>query len=112
VRIAFSAVRLAVVGFLLPFAFVWNPAILLMSDPLTNVIAVVGAVFAMLAIACSVEGMLARSLNHIERILLLLAGAAAVSPQPLLVGAGVLVIIAVFARHVLLAPKAATGNNA
>lgn len=111
-KIAFSAVRLAVVGFLLPFAFVWNPAILLMSDPLTNVIAVVGAVFAMLAIACSVEGMLARSLNHIERILLLLAGAAAVSPQPLLVGAGVLVIIAVFARHVLLAPKAATGNNA
>ncbi|WP_150120804.1 TRAP transporter large permease subunit, partial [Sulfitobacter sp. HI0040] len=38
-RIAFSAVRLAAVGFLLPFAFIFNPGLLLLGDTMTNAFA-------------------------------------------------------------------------
>ena len=54
--IAFHAVRLAVVGFFLPFAFVWNPAFLGQGEPLSVALAVFGGSAAALALALAVEG--------------------------------------------------------
>lgn len=42
-KIAFSAVRLAAIGFLMPFAFIWNPGLLLLGDTMTNSVALLGA---------------------------------------------------------------------
>jgi|TARA_R100000322_G_scaffold72299_4_gene45475 TRAP transporter 4TM/12TM fusion protein len=101
-KIAFSAVRLAVVGFLLPFAFVFNPGLLLLSDPLFNVIAVSGGVLATLAIAVSVEGSIGLPLGRVERLVLTLAAAAAVMPFTLVALGGILVILAFAGRYALL----------
>ncbi|AJE47684.1 TRAP transporter permease [Celeribacter indicus] len=104
-KIAFSAVRLAVVGFLLPFAFVWNPGIVLAGDPVTNTLAVIGAAFATLAIACSVEGMLKHPLSTLERLVLTLAAVGAVCPYPLISLVAILVIAATMGRQIFLMPK-------
>lgn len=106
-KIAFSAVRLAVVGFLLPFAFVWNPGILLTLDPLSNVLAVAGAAAATLAIAISIEGTLRHRLSLFERLALTLAAVAAIAPYPVAAPVGILVIAAIIARQLRLMPKGA-----
>lgn len=93
-KIAFTAVRLAVVGFLLPFAFVWNPGLLLLSDGLTNAIAVAGGILATLAIAVSVEGLVKPMVSRPVRLVLALAAAAAVSPFKLVALAAMLLIAA------------------
>lgn len=53
--IAVGAVRLAVIGFLLPFVFLWNPAILGLADPISVIMAVAGGICAVLAIAVTFE---------------------------------------------------------
>lgn len=55
ILIAVSAVRLAVVGFLIPFVFLWNPAILGLADPLAVTLAIVGGICAVAAIAVCFE---------------------------------------------------------
>ena len=110
-KIAFSAVRLAVIGFLLPFAFVWNPAILLMSDPLINTLAIVGAVSATLAIACSLEGMVKTDLSTLERLLLTIGAVGAVSPFPLLAVASIALVIAVLGRQFFFSTPVAAGGK-
>ncbi|MGR3377659.1 TRAP transporter permease [Salipiger abyssi] len=111
-KIAFSAVRLAVVGFLLPFAFVWNPGILLTLDPLLNTLAVVGAAMATGAIAISVEGSMGRNLSTLERLLLTLAAVGAVCPYPVIALVSMLLIAALVGRHLLRLPKAAEKKSA
>ncbi|MFC4730899.1 TRAP transporter permease [Salipiger abyssi] len=111
-KIAFSAVRLAVVGFLLPFAFVWNPGILLTLDPLSNTLAVVGAAMATGAIAISVEGSMGRNLSTLERLLLTLAAVGAVCPYPVIALVSMLLIAALVGRHLLRLPKAAEKKSA
>lgn len=93
-KIAFSAVRLAVVGFLLPFAFVWNPGILLELSLLENTLAVVGAFAGTLAVAASMEGMIKTQLSGAERALLTVAAIGAVSPY-LAVSAACIGLIAI-----------------
>jgi TRAP-type uncharacterized transport system fused permease subunit len=90
ILIAVSAVRLAVVGFLIPFVFLWNPAILGLADPLAVTLAIVGGICAVTAIAVSLEwarfpggAMMAWPV----RLALVAAAVAAVAPE---VGAALL----------------------
>ncbi|WP_118136885.1 TRAP transporter fused permease subunit [Oceanicella sp. SM1341] len=109
-RIAFSAVRLAAVGFLLPFAFVFNPGLLMLADPFTNVLAAIGGVLATLAIAVSIEGSIGVPMRQVERLILTLAAVAAVFPVlPVALG-GMLVILAVLARLTLQVRRRQAAN--
>lgn len=101
-KIAFSAVRLAAIGFLLPFAFIWNPGMLLLGDALTNSLAILGGVLATAAIAISIEGYVGVTLRHVERLVLVLAAIAAVLPVMSVSLAGIVVILLLSARYVLL----------
>ncbi|WGT52630.1 TRAP transporter permease [Thioclava nitratireducens] len=111
-KIAFSAVRLAVVGFLLPFAFVWNPGILLALDPLMNTLAIVGAAMATGAIAISVEGSMGRDLSTLERLLLTLAAVGAVCPYPIIALVSILLIAALIGRQLMSLPREAEKKSA
>lgn len=92
-KIAFSAVRLAIAGFLLPFAFVWNPGILLELSPVANAIAVVGAFAAVGALAVSMEGFAKAEVPTWQRGVLLVAAIAAVSPYALVsIGSAMLIL--------------------
>ena len=101
-KIAFSAVRLAAIGFLMPFAFIWNPGILLLGDTMTNSVALVGGLLATAAIAISIEGSVGIALRQIERLLLVVVAVAAVMPiMPVALG-GIAVILLMSARYVML----------
>ncbi len=101
-KIAFSAVRLAAIGFLMPFAFIWNPGLLLLGDTLTNTVALVGGVLATAAVAISIEGSVGIALRQIERLVLILAAVAAVLPNIPFALAGIAVIVLMSVRYVIL----------
>lgn len=101
-KIAFSAVRLAVVGFLLPFAFVWNPGILLELSLLENTLAVVGAFGGTLAVAASMEGLIKTQLNAAERGLLTVAAIGAVSPYMLVSAVCIGLIAVLIGRQIFM----------
>lgn len=104
-KIAFSAVRLAAVGFLLPFAFVWNPGLLMLGDTATNLLALTGGILATGAIAISIEGSVGIVLRPVERLVLTLAAAAAVMPIVWISLSGMAVIISIGVRYCLLLQK-------
>jgi TRAP-type uncharacterized transport system fused permease subunit len=91
-RIAFSAVRLAVVGFLMPFVFIWNPAIIGQGDTVQTVMIAVGGLAAAAAIAVAVEWVrpAGNVLGWGQRVLLLLGAVAAVAPEPMVAAIGIL----------------------
>ncbi|MBU2357882.1 MAG: TRAP transporter fused permease subunit [Alphaproteobacteria bacterium] len=101
-KIALSAVRLAVVGFLLPFAFIWNPGILLLGDVEANTLAVVGGILATIAIAISVEGTYGANITYIERILLLIGAVACITPLVGVSLAGIVLIVGMLMRYGVL----------
>lgn len=107
-KIAFSAVRLAAVGFLLPFAFVWNPGLLMLGDTATNLLALSGGILATAAIAISIEGSVGIVLRPVERLVLTLAAAAAVAPIAWISLSGMAVIVAIGVRYGLLLQKKRT----
>lgn len=107
-KIAFSAVRLAAVGFLLPFAFVWNPGLLMLGDTATNLLALSGGILATAAIAISIEGSVGIVLRPVERLVLTLAAAAAIAPIAWISLSGMAVIIAIGVRYGLLLQKKRT----
>ncbi|MBO9421600.1 MULTISPECIES: TRAP transporter fused permease subunit [Stappiaceae] len=110
-KIAFSAVRLAIVGFLLPFAFVWNPGILLELGPLANTLAVVGAFFGAFAIAASIEGLIKTELLTWERVLLTVAAVGAVSPYPVVSGLCILLIAGLIVRQFVFSARVRNVEN-
>lgn len=100
-KIAFSAVRLAAVGFILPFAFVWNPGLLLQADLLTNTVAIVGGTLGAVALALSIEGAIGTSLRTFERLLMTVAAAVAVMPNVVVALCGIVVLVVVMGRFAL-----------
>lgn len=84
IRIALNAMRLAAVGFILPFAFLWNPAILGQGDSLSVAIACIGGLLAVLAFATVFEWPKVpggEAWLWPMRILLLASGIASLSPS-------------------------------
>lgn len=100
-KIAFSAVRLAAIGFLIPFAFVFNPGLLLIGEPAQIGLAVAGGILAAGAIAISIEGAVGVSLRSVERMALVVAAVAAVVPQPIIATIGMCAIVAMLGRVAL-----------
>jgi len=65
-----QASKLAIAGYVLPFAFIYNTAYILRGATVTEVfLAVLLAVFGLLYVNAAIEGWLYRNLNKIERAL-------------------------------------------
>ncbi|WP_166350546.1 TRAP transporter permease [Phytoactinopolyspora limicola] len=76
-----TALRIAIVGFIIPFIFVVEPALLLQDTNVVELIPVVlTALLGMLAISSGLTGYLVRPARPIERLLLVGAGIALVYP--------------------------------
>ena len=78
-----AAVRLAAVGFAIPIAFVYRPALLLFGTPLEILWAVGACVVLALCLASALEGWMFRRLNLPLRLLLLGSGLALIPPHPI-----------------------------
>jgi TRAP transporter 4TM/12TM fusion protein len=68
-KTGWTAMRLAVAGFIIPFFFVYQPALLLSGDPIHVVLAIITSVVGVICLGVAVEGWLFRKTNILERVL-------------------------------------------
>lgn len=91
--IGFQAVRLAAVGFVFPFVFVFRPGLLMQGGPVQIVGAFLCGLVAAFALAAAIEGWFGQGpLSWLERAVLLVCGAAAVYPSVIVTGASFVVV--------------------
>ncbi len=104
-----EAVRLGIAAFLIPFAFVFSPALLLNGGLVDVIFAVVTASIGATLVAAGVRGYLFGSLAHYQRLLILAAGLLFIAPgfKFLLVG----LVLAVMAMAPLLVKMSFNRNR-
>ena len=69
-RVSFTAVRLAIVGFVIPVVFVYRPALLMFGSPVEIIWAMVACTLLAILLASALEGWFFERLSIAERILL------------------------------------------
>jgi TRAP transporter 4TM/12TM fusion protein len=82
-QIGLLACRIGIVAFLLPFAFVYQPGVLLIGEPLQVAVQVVAATVATFALAGAAEAWLGRTLPPLQRLAFAALGLAMIWPSPL-----------------------------
>jgi len=80
-RIGFTAIRLAIVGFIIPIVFVYRPALLLFGSFVEIIWALVASTILVFCLASALEGWMLKRLNILERLLLFGAGIALIPPN-------------------------------
>lgn len=80
IKIAVLAVRLGIIGFIVPFMFVYNTGLILEGSFSTILIAVLTAFLGAIALAIGFEGWFGQSLNKWQRIFLLFGGLGTIYP--------------------------------
>ena len=93
-QIGLLACRIGIVAFLLPFAFVYQPGVLLIGAPLQVAMQVVAAVVATFALAGAAEAWLGRTLPPVQRLAFAALGVAMIWPSPLVSMAAVAIFAA------------------
>lgn len=82
--VGFAGTRLAVAGFVVPFMFVYNPAVLILgATPLQIILATITAAISLFAFGAAFEGWILGKASWFERVLLILGGLALIRPDPL-----------------------------
>lgn len=82
IRVAFLACRAAFVAFLLPFVFIWNPALLLQGDALGAGLRIAAAACAVVAFSAAIERYYFGPLAGAARLAAAAVGAVLIVPQP------------------------------
>jgi len=91
-RTALTGMGLAAAGFLVPFAFVYGPGLLLVGSPGTIALAILTGLAGVVALAASVVGWLRGPLSPWDRAVLAAAAVALVFPGLVTGGAGLLAL--------------------
>lgn len=97
-RTALTAMSLAAAGFVVPFMFVYGPALLLTGPTFGIVIAALTALAGVVALAAAIIGHARRPLAGWERLLLAMGGVALIVPGWVTDGFGLLMLIVTFWR--------------
>lgn len=96
-RVGFTAMRLAIAGFIVPFFFVYQPALLMMDTPIRVAMALVTAIIGVVSIAAAVEGCLLKKASLPERVLLFVGGIVLVYPGYLTDITGICLLVVLLA---------------
>ncbi len=83
-----EAVRLGIAAFVIPFAFVFNPGLLLQGELIDMVFAIITAVFGAAFFAMGIRGYAFLALNRIQRLIIFAAACLAIAPGLLIPFAG------------------------
>lgn len=67
----FASVKLAATGYIVPFMFVYGPALLMIGEPVRVVIACVSAIIGVIALSAGLNGFLIRHAGWLERLVLI-----------------------------------------
>ncbi len=95
-RTGFQAMQLGCIGFLVPFAFCYDPGLLMLGTGASNVLAIFSGILGVFAFGAFWVGYAYDSLNVISRSLLAVGGIVVFAPQFLLVCLGAVLIIGVW----------------
>ena len=87
-RTGFTACRLGFLAFVTPFAFCYDPGILLQSDLIGNIYGIVACIAACFGFGFAMEGYLNRLLAPWERALFVVFGCMGLHPNPVITTAG------------------------
>jgi TRAP transporter 4TM/12TM fusion protein len=101
IKTAVHATRTAFVAFIVPFMFVYRPALLTLDGWPSMLLAVIYAVVGIVALSAALEGYAFRKLTLVERLLGFAAGFALVVPHPILDKVGVALIVLLGAMQLL-----------
>jgi len=94
--VGWQSMRFAIAGFIIPFMFVYGPAMVLVGNPTEITLAIITGLFGTMTLAAAIQGWLLREATWIERGVLLIAALLLIKPGWItdLIGLGLLVIIA------------------
>ncbi|MCJ7495882.1 MAG: TRAP transporter permease [Deltaproteobacteria bacterium] len=92
-RIGFTACRLGIAAFILPYLWIYGPALLLIGDPFEVIWAVITSTIGIAACAAGVQGYVFRPTRILERVTLLIAAMLLIKPGWItdVIGLGLLV---------------------
>jgi TRAP transporter 4TM/12TM fusion protein len=90
--------KFAIAGFLIPYMFVYGPAMVLKGTPLEITLVIITGLLGTMALAASVQGWLLKRASGVERGVLLIAALTLIKPGWItdLIGFGLLIVIAGF----------------
>jgi len=94
-KTGWAAWRIALAGFLLPYMFVYNPALLLMGNPWNAILASVTAFLGAVCLSVAVVGYIRTPLKWIERIIALAAAFLLIKPGLITDIVGAVLVVAV-----------------
>ena len=83
-----AAIKIGAAGFIVPFMFVYQPALLLIGDPVSIVFATCTAIAGCVLLAAALHGFLLRPMPIWERLVLFAAALALIVPGPITDGFG------------------------
>jgi TRAP-type uncharacterized transport system fused permease subunit len=92
-KIGFTACRLGVAAFILPYMWIYGPALLLIGDPFEVIWAIITSTIGIAACAAGIQGYIFRRATILERIMLLIASLLLIKPGWItdVIGMGLLV---------------------
>ncbi len=111
-KTAFTATKLAIAAFVVPYIFALNPAMLLVDTNLLEVIQVVITSLAgIVALAAALEGYLSGELHWSLRIILAAGGLSLLIPGTVTDIVGVVILVVIYAFQYFTAKKARAAEN-
>lgn len=104
-KLGWTAVKIAMPAFLLPFFFVYSPELLLISGDHSLILVAVGAVFGVFCMSVGLHGYLRKRLNWIQRIMLICGSLMLIAPGTMTDLIGLAVCGLALAWHYIMAAR-------
>lgn len=98
-RTGFEGLRLGSAAFLIPFMFVYGPALLLIGSPQSVILAVVTATIGVIALAGAAVGWIRGKASPLERVALAAAAITLIDPSVVTDVAGLALLVAAYGMH-------------
>ncbi len=97
-EVGWQGMRFAIAGFIIPYMFIYGPAMVLIGTPGEITLAIITGLFGTMALASAVQGWLLKNATWIERIILLGAAITLIKPgwETDLIGFGLLLLVAAY----------------
>ncbi len=107
--LAMNALRLSIVAFVIPIAWIYHPEINLQdvtwNNALQTIVYILALILAVVGVTAGHIGFFHHNLNWLKRLILIGSGAAVLSPNDLILITGVALIIATLSHNFLRGPR-------
>ncbi|MBN1367347.1 MAG: TRAP transporter fused permease subunit [Dehalococcoidales bacterium] len=109
--VSFTALRLAIVAFIIPIVFVYRPPLLLFGNHLEIIWAISALVIMVFCLSSALEGWMFNRLNAINRLLLLACGIALLPPNLLVNAIAIVIASLIMLQQLRKRNKVSSVNN-